>query len=149
MDVPGLLVRSLPTFEDGQTFPQLGNFSRTGGTVNFMGTMIGGLMLDDTLGTWRMVPGAVIDGGIIDTVPGSAARLQYSYGSFGSLSDLRALQTDVRFCRDSRHWRPSRSGQLWARRGHSLDALVSLVLLVPNCSQKPPYRGEGKSNRRN
>jgi len=27
MEVPGLLLRSLPTFENGQTFPQLGNFT--------------------------------------------------------------------------------------------------------------------------
>jgi len=36
---------------------------------------------------------------------------------FGSFSDFRAVQTDVRFCCDSRRKRPSRSDQLWATTG--------------------------------
>jgi Ca2+-binding RTX toxin-like protein len=61
----------------GGVFTQagLGNFSRAGGTVNLLGTVVGGLTLDDTLGTWRFA-GGILDGGTFDVAAGSTARLQ-------------------------------------------------------------------------
>ncbi|MBX9624960.1 MAG: PKD domain-containing protein, partial [Gemmataceae bacterium] len=59
------------------TFAQrdLGSFTRTPRTtVNLVGTLVGGLTLDDTLGSWN-IAGGTLRGGRFAVAPGSGARL--------------------------------------------------------------------------
>jgi hypothetical protein len=70
-------------------FADLGNFSRTGGTVNVIGTITNTnttLTLNNATGSWNLSNGGMIDGGIIAATDG--AQLIASGGLGGTLNNV-------------------------------------------------------------
>jgi RHS repeat-associated protein len=63
----------------------LGNFVRTGGTVNLTGTLYGGLNLDAANGSWTLV-GGTINGGAVNTSGGSQLILSNFGGTLAGVT---------------------------------------------------------------
>ena len=83
----GTIVSTNSTLNLGDTFTcaTLGNFVRTGGTVNVTGTLGGGLNLDAANGSWTLL-GGTINGGAVNTSGGSQLILSNVGGTLAGVT---------------------------------------------------------------
>jgi RHS repeat-associated protein len=83
----GTIVATNATLNLAGTFTRatLGNFVRTGGTVNLTGRLQGGLNLDAANGSWRLA-GGTVDGGAVNTSGGSKLILTSLDGTLNAVT---------------------------------------------------------------
>ncbi len=83
----GTIIANNSTLNLGGTFTRatLGNFVRTGGTVNITGTLNGGVNLDAANGSWTLVQGT-INGGSVNTSGGSQLILSNLGGTIAGVT---------------------------------------------------------------